>query len=165
MSIGDGMHEKIACETICNEIDKEHLTLKLLESPSPQVLVQQLSIVTENFSHIVSHSNVRPSNGKLGKHLHLVSQNGDLKIEENNNTDNSSKNSRRRRKQQQHSNSSGGSSRSSSSSRQRQRQPRVFEIDVNDNKDDDDTNANNHDDKTVQDAKGCCVYWNCFKIP
>jgi hypothetical protein len=46
MSIGDGMHEKIACESICNEIQKEHLTLKLFESPSPLVLHRQLSIIT-----------------------------------------------------------------------------------------------------------------------
>jgi hypothetical protein len=160
MSIGDGQHEKIACETICNEIDKEHLTLKLFESPSPEVLHQQLSIVTENFSHIISHSGIRASDGKLGKHLHLViSQNGDLKIEENNN-ENSSKSSRRQRKNKQKRGSSSSSSNSSSS--KHQRQPHAFEISANDNKDDDDTNYD--DAKTVQ-SNGCCVYWNCFKIP
>lgn len=55
VSIGDGQHERQASHCIANELDVGCVSIKLMETPSPEVLARELVLVKDNLAKIVSH--------------------------------------------------------------------------------------------------------------
>jgi len=136
----------MACQNICeNELKKEHLTIKLFESPTPFILIKQLNTITENFSELLSESLNYTSNDNLGRHLVLSTlENGDIYIKEEDWTANEyeydlHKHHRKKSKK----------------------------LDINNVECNDNNNCTiptiNDDNRVVQET--CCSYnfWNCFK--
>ena len=52
-SIGDGLFERIACKTICDEFKVNSCSLKLFELPNPQVLCNQIDLIIQCFDELL----------------------------------------------------------------------------------------------------------------
>jgi hypothetical protein len=57
ISIGDGSHEAVACEVSAREFNIPFRNVNFLETPSPKQLTQQLYLLGQEFSDIVSFQN------------------------------------------------------------------------------------------------------------
>jgi hypothetical protein len=53
VSIGDGLFERIACKIIAAEFNIPYCSLKLLDSPSPQLLCHQLDVIHRCFNELI----------------------------------------------------------------------------------------------------------------
>lgn len=52
ISIGDGMHERIACSVVAEEFQIPYTSLKLFETPNPLVMWYELSLIIKNFDFL-----------------------------------------------------------------------------------------------------------------
>ena len=107
---------------------------------------------------LLSHADARAGDGKLGKHLHLVTKNGDLVIEENTNED-----SRRR-----HGHHKRHHRHSKHNDPNHNKKMYSLEISNDESKDDNDADADSNSDTVNNNTNNvktsnCCIYWNCFK--
>ena len=52
VSIGDGLHEKIACRVVSTELQVQYRCIKLIEAPHPSAIVQQLQCIIKNLKEL-----------------------------------------------------------------------------------------------------------------
>jgi len=66
VSIGDGLFERIACKTICDEFKVNSCSLKLFELPNPTVLSNEIDLIIQCFNELLEiPKDFWSDNGKL----------------------------------------------------------------------------------------------------
>ena len=55
ISIGDGTFERIACKTSVKEFNIPYCSLKLVDSPTPQLLCYQIDIILRCFNELIAN--------------------------------------------------------------------------------------------------------------
>ena len=53
VSIGDGLFERIACKTVCDEFKLNSCSLKLFENPNPQLLSNQIDLIIQCINELL----------------------------------------------------------------------------------------------------------------